>query len=87
MRRRRRRSINDVSKVKGTASAGSRSSLDYPSSAPDYHLFEATELETLVDEAVTALQQSDPSLRVDRENSGWERGNWWGIWTVAAVKT
>lgn len=55
-----------------------------------YHLFEATELESLVEEAVQGLPQSvvesvsaqGESLRLDvkREDSGWERGNWWGIW-------
>ncbi|CAO1619029.1 unnamed protein product [Parajaminaea phylloscopi] len=55
-----------------------------------YHLFEATELDTLVDEAVKELPPSMSEtetasghrlrLVVSREDSGWERGNWWGIW-------
>ncbi|PWN23877.1 S-adenosyl-L-methionine-dependent methyltransferase [Microstroma glucosiphilum] len=53
-----------------------------------YHLFEATELESLVDEAIADLSESvrtqvgGPPIQIQKEDSGWERGNWWGIWKV-----
>lgn len=56
-----------------------------PVTRADYHLFEETELESLVSEAVEDLSDSirgAPSIRVVREDSGWERGNWWGVWKV-----
>lgn len=51
-----------------------------PPLSPDYHLFEATELEALVEEAANDM----PGVVVRREDSGWERGNWWGIWQCVA---
>lgn len=55
-----------------------------------YHLFEATELDLLVQDAAAALPDSvtrsqspdgtQRRLLVRREDSGWERGNWWGVW-------
>ncbi|CAO1629777.1 unnamed protein product [Sympodiomycopsis kandeliae] len=47
-----------------------------------YHLFEESELESLVQEAISSLPESISPLTVIREDSGWERGNWWGVWKV-----
>lgn len=41
-----------------------------------YHVFEQGELETLVEEAASQM----PNVVVRHETSGWERGNWYGIW-------
>jgi hypothetical protein len=57
----------------------------------DYHLFEATELESLVDEAIADLSDAfrtvtdGPPIQVQKEDSGWERGNWWGVWKVCLL--
>jgi hypothetical protein len=37
-----------------------------------------SELEALVDDAA----QTMPAVEVQRHASGWERGNWWGVWDV-----
>ncbi|PWN88360.1 hypothetical protein FA10DRAFT_280906 [Acaromyces ingoldii] len=41
-----------------------------------YHVFKSGELEDLVREAALSF----PHLRIHREVSGWERGNWYGVW-------
>ncbi|KAN0065282.1 tRNA methyltransferase, has a role in tRNA modification [Thecaphora frezii] len=55
-----------------------------------YHVFRSGELEALVDEAAAQMRvvhhrrndgQPGP-VRVVCEVSGWERGNWWGVWRV-----
>ena len=40
--------------------------------------FLRSELEALVDDAA----QTMPAVEVQRHASGWERGNWWGVWDV-----
>lgn len=48
-----------------------------------YHMFRAGELETLVaDAAATMPAVHRRRIEVVREASGWERGNWWGIWRI-----
>ncbi|UZJ52186.1 hypothetical protein CBS101457_001506 [Exobasidium rhododendri] len=41
-----------------------------------YHVFEKGELESLVEDAAREM----PEVIVHLEISGWERGNWYGIW-------
>jgi tRNA (uracil-5-)-methyltransferase TRM9 len=41
-----------------------------------YHVFEQGELELLVEEAASQM----PRVNVKVEVSGWEKGNWYGIW-------
>lgn len=54
----------------------------------DYHLFREGELEDLVAWAVRDLAQgaagdTKPApLAVPQVASGWDKGNWWGIWRV-----
>ncbi|KAE8211427.1 hypothetical protein CF327_g4822 [Tilletia walkeri] len=45
-----------------------------------YHVFREGELEDLVDKASHSLD--DPDVDVVLQGSGWERGNWWGVWRV-----
>ncbi|SNX86414.1 uncharacterized protein MEPE_05123 [Melanopsichium pennsylvanicum] len=53
-----------------------------------YHMFRAGELESLVADAgamMPAVHRRNGRLEqidVVREASGWERGNWWGVWRV-----
>lgn len=55
----------------------------------DYHLFKQGELEELVQDAASSFASSTYAqgcahkhIRVIRQTSGWEKGNWWGIWAV-----
>lgn len=54
----------------------------------DYHLFRQGELEQLVEWAVDDLQENATSpkavarLAVPQIASGWDKGNWWGVWRV-----
>ncbi|SPO36721.1 uncharacterized protein PSFLO_02192 [Pseudozyma flocculosa] len=53
-----------------------------------YHVFRSGELEALVEaagEAMPVVHRRNgqlASIKVICEVSGWERGNWWGIWRV-----
>ncbi|KAK0538007.1 tRNA methyltransferase, has a role in tRNA modification [Tilletia horrida] len=60
-----------------------------------YHVFKQGELERLVEQAATLLEQrhreqqesagaarTAGGLRIVLQGSGWERGNWWGVWRV-----
>lgn len=56
-----------------------------------YHMFRAGELEALVADAgatMSAVHQRERGgvggnkIEVVKEASGWERGNWWGVWRV-----
>ncbi|SOV07804.1 uncharacterized protein UDID_07193 [Ustilago sp. UG-2017a] len=56
-----------------------------------YHMFRAGELEALVADAAATMplvhRCREPSgkkekVEVVSEASGWERGNWWGVWRV-----
>lgn len=56
-----------------------------------YHMFRAGELEALVADAAATMppvhrrrgaSAMDEKIEVVREASGWERGNWWGVWRV-----
>lgn len=56
-----------------------------------YHMFRAGELEALVADAAATMplvhRRREPSgkkekVEVVSEASGWERGNWWGVWRV-----
>ncbi|PWY98974.1 hypothetical protein BCV70DRAFT_177633 [Testicularia cyperi] len=55
-----------------------------------YHVFRSGELEALVADAgktMGAVHRNPASgqlehIEVVREASGWERGNWWGVWRV-----
>lgn len=55
-----------------------------------YHMFRTGELESLVADAAATMQPvhrrrgaTQPDrVHVVREASGWERGNWWGVWRV-----
>lgn len=29
-----------------------------------------------------AFSADDTRIRVERQCSGWEKGNWWGVWRV-----
>ncbi|KDN52219.1 hypothetical protein K437DRAFT_254401 [Tilletiaria anomala UBC 951] len=59
-----------------------------------YHLFKEGELEEIVASAAASFADSlyaegysgsDPSkLFVKRQCSGWEKGNWWGVWAIFA---
>lgn len=58
-------------------------SLSLPSLYDDvvYHVFQQGELEQLVDEAAREVAQSSiTNVQVHCELSGWEKGNWYGIW-------
>lgn len=53
----------------------------------DYHLFREGELQHLVAWAVRDLQERDPpashtNISVPQIASGWDKGNWWGVWRV-----
>ena len=51
----------------------------------DYHLFRDGELERLVEWAARDLAGHAPSnarLAVPQIASGWDKGNWWGVWRV-----
>ena len=53
-----------------------------------YHMFRAGELEALVADAAATMPAvhrrgaRPEQVEVVREASGWERGNWWGVWRV-----
>lgn len=53
-----------------------------------YHMFRAGELESLVADAAATMPAihrrhgRSEKIEVVREASGWERGNWWGVWKV-----
>ncbi|KAJ1025861.1 hypothetical protein NDA16_002487 [Ustilago loliicola] len=56
-----------------------------------YHMFRAGELEALVADAAVTMppvhrrrgaSAKNEKIEVVREASGWERGNWWGVWRV-----
>lgn len=55
---------------------------------PDYHVFREGELDHLVEWAAHDLQQqaaaSSPHahIRLPKIASGWDKGNWWGVWRV-----
>ncbi|KAJ1023294.1 hypothetical protein NDA18_004821 [Ustilago nuda] len=60
-----------------------------------YHMFRAGELEALVADAAATMplvhRRREPSgkkekVEVVSEASGWERGNWWGVWRVQRSK-
>lgn len=46
-----------------------------------YHVFEQGELENLVEEAASHMT----GIQVRLETSGWEKGNWYGIWQCMDV--
>jgi len=48
----------------------------YANASSVYHVFEQGELELLVEEAASQM----PKVNVELEVSGWEKGNWYGIW-------
>ncbi|CAD6919094.1 unnamed protein product [Tilletia controversa] len=54
-----------------------------------YHVFREGELESLVDKAAQTLDDGhlhQGGIEVVLQGSGWERGNWWGVWRVEKTR-